>query len=133
MGPGFRRDDGFKVSPCAYHGKRSPGNPPVNLFECWMNGSVSKASTGECQVSPIFKEGSMTRFSFTIAILVLTAFGAEAAMTNTGNTQGQAKSSASQNNADGGNGVVIKPKKKGKKGNQQDFLIIKLQEILVTG
>jgi hypothetical protein len=76
----------------------------------------------------------MTRISFTIAILALTAFGAEAAMTNPGNNQGQGNSSASQGKADtGGNGEVHKPKKKGKKGNQQEFLIIKLQEILVTG
>jgi hypothetical protein len=99
-----------------------------------MNGPVSGASEGECQVSAIFKEGSMTRISLTIAILALTAFGAEAAMTNPGNPQGQGKSSVSQGNADmGGNGQVLKPKKKGKKGNQQEFLIIKLQEILVTG
>jgi hypothetical protein len=98
-----------------------------------MNGSVSKASAGECQGVAIFKEGSMTRISFTIAILALTAFGAQAAMTNTGNPQGQGNSSTSQGNAKGGNGEVHKPKKKGKKGNQQEFLIIKLQEILVTG
>jgi hypothetical protein len=99
-----------------------------------MNGSVSKASAGECQGVAIFKEGSMTRISFTIAILALTAFGAQAAMTNTGNPQAQGNSSASQGDADtGGNGEVHKPKKKGKKGNQQEFLIIKLQEILVTG
>jgi hypothetical protein len=133
MGPSFRRDDGFEVSPCAYHGKRSPGNPPVKEFKRRMNGPVSKASAGECQSSPIFKEGSMTRISLTIAILALTAFGAEAAMTNPGNSQGQGNSSASQGNTDGGNGEVRKPKKKDKKGNQQEFLIIKLQEILVTG
>jgi hypothetical protein len=76
----------------------------------------------------------MTRISLTIAILALTAFGAEAAMTNPGNNHGQSQSSAGQDNSDmGGNGQVLKPKKKGKKGNQQEFLIIKLQEVLVTG
>lgn len=76
----------------------------------------------------------MTRISLTIAILALTAFGAEAAMTNPGNNHGQSQSSAGQDNSDmGGNGQVLKPKKKGKKGNQQEFLIIKLEEVLVTG
>lgn len=76
----------------------------------------------------------MTRISLALAILALAAFGAEAAMTNPGGNPGKGNPSAGQGDSDmGGNGEVVKPKKKGKKGDKQEFLIIKLQEILVTG
>lgn len=76
----------------------------------------------------------MTRISLAIAILAFAAFGAEAAMTNPGGNPGKGNPSVGQDDSSmGGNGEVAKPKKKGKKDGQQDFLIIKLQEILVTG
>ena len=75
----------------------------------------------------------MTRIALVLFALAYSSMTVQAAMSNPGNgASGNGNANAGQNqNSDGGNGEVRKPKKKGKK-NQQDYLIIKLQDVLIS-
>ncbi len=76
----------------------------------------------------------MTRITIAVAILVLSGFAVEAATSSPGGPKGGSTSSAGQSHpGDGGNGQVLKPKKSKGKKDKQDYLIIKLHDVLVTG